>query len=83
MVVQVVQILTNLLIAAIVARSLLSWFVRDPSNPLVILLNQITEPILAPLRSVMPRMGMMDLTPMVAVVILILIQQLVTSYFAT
>ena len=79
--VRFVEILCNILIVAIVARALLSWFTNDPRNPLIAVLDQVTEPILAPLRRVMPRMGMFDFTPLVAVLILVVIQRLVASYY--
>jgi len=58
---------------AVVARSLLSWFPVDQSSPLYQLLFRVTEPIIAPLRKVMPSTGMMDLSPMAAIIILIFI----------
>jgi len=76
-----VEVLCNILIVAIVARALLSWFTNDPRNPLIAILDQVTEPILAPLRRIMPRTGMFDFTPLVAVLILIAIQTLVASYY--
>ena len=79
--VRFVEVLCNILIVAIVARALLSWFTNDPRNPLIAALDQVTEPILAPLRRVLPRMGMFDLTPLVAVIILVVIQSLVASYY--
>lgn len=48
----------------------MSWFPIDPYNPLAQLLMQITEPILAPLRQIIPRIGMIDLTPMAAIILL-------------
>ena len=60
----------QLLGLAIFFRAILSWFVRDPYNPIVRVLNSITEPILQPLRQIVPRMGMMDLTPLVAIIVL-------------
>ena len=62
--------LLNLLAIAILVRALMSWFVRDPYNPIVRILDTITEPILQPLRQIMPRMGMMDFTPLVAIILL-------------
>ena len=62
---------------AIFLRAILSWFVRDPRNPLVELLDQITEPILAPLRRVVPRVGMVDITPLVAIILLQFLAQAV------
>ena len=79
--VRFVEVLCNILIVAIVARALLSWFINDPRNPLIAALDQVTEPILAPLRRVMPRTGMFDFTPLVAVLILVAIQTLVASYY--
>lgn len=77
MVAEVVVILTWVLSIAIFARAVLSWFSVDPSNPLVDILVQITEPILAPIRSIMPRTGFIDLTPMVAIILLNVIGQIV------
>ena len=59
-----------MLTAAIFIRVLLSWFPIDPRNPLVTLLYDITEPILEPLRRVVPRMGMFDLSPLVALLLI-------------
>ncbi len=42
---------------------------------------EISEPILAPIRRFMPRMGMMDLTPMVAGFLLIIILRAAMSIF--
>ena len=65
-----VQILCNILTFAIFVRALLSWFPISPNNPLVAIIYQITEPIMAPLRRIVPRIGMMDITPIVAIVLL-------------
>lgn len=65
-----VDLLFQILSLAIVIRALLSWFNLPPSNPIVNLLFDITEPILAPLRRVVPRIGMFDLTPIVAILLM-------------
>ena len=67
------------MILAIIARSLITWFPIDPRNPAFEFLYTVTEPILAPLRRVMPRMGMLDLTPMAAILILIVLRRFVDS----
>jgi len=63
-----------MLMAAILLRIILSWaalaFRIDPRNPLVAALHEITEPILAPLRSIIPRFGMIDFSPFVAMILL-------------
>ena len=62
--------MTQVLTALIFFRAILSWFPIDPHNPLVTLLYEITEPILAPLRNVIPRIGMMDITPLAAIILI-------------
>ena len=59
-----------MLTGAIFVRALLSWFPIDPRNPLVTLLYDVTEPILDPLRRVIPRLGMIDITPLVAIILI-------------
>jgi len=56
---------------AIIARALMTWIPNlDPLNPIVQFVIAITEPILKPIRSVMPRGMMIDFTPMIAIVLL-------------
>ena len=62
---------------AIFARIILSWFLVRRDNPGMIILYKITEPLLAPLRSIIPRVGRFDFTPLVAIVILQIIGSLV------
>jgi YggT family protein len=76
------SILFQILYLAIVGRALLSWFPVRPGNPffpLAVILNQITEPILAPLRRVIPTIGMIDITPIVALILLQIVQQVVDT----
>ncbi|GBD12517.1 hypothetical protein HRbin24_00524 [bacterium HR24] len=61
---------------AIFARAILSWFPIDPRNPVVSFLHEITEPILAPLRQVLPRIGFLDLSPLVAIILLQVVARL-------
>ena len=60
-------------------RAILSWFAMDPRNPLIEVLDQITEPILAPLRRIVPRIGMIDITPLVAILLLQVLAQAVAQ----
>jgi len=72
--------------AAILLRVILSWaalaFPIDPRNPLVAALHDVTEPILAPLRSIIPRFGMMDFSPFVAMILLEFIARAAQQYLA-
>ena len=81
--VRFVEVFTDIMIAAIFVRAILSWVVTDPRNPLITVLDQIVEPILAPLRRVVPRLGMFDITPMVAMILLIAIQRMVINFYGS
>lgn len=63
---------------AILGRVITSWINVSPSNPIVTALYQMTEPILAPIRRVLPQTGMIDLSPMVAILIIFVILQVVS-----
>jgi YggT family protein len=78
--VRVVVILCNVMAVAVVIRSLLSWFPVDPNNFLVVFLVTITEPILSPLRRIIPRLDMIDLSPMVAILLFMFISWLLQAY---
>lgn len=60
----------DLFIWAIIARAVLSWFPVSPYNPISVFLLRITEPLLAPLRRLIPRAGMLDITPLIAILVL-------------
>jgi YggT family protein len=72
-VVQVIIILCYVLIVALIIRSLMSWLPLDPHNVFVNIVHTITEPILAPLRRILPRLEMIDLSPMLAIILLYVI----------
>jgi len=74
-----INIFCQVLSLAIIARAILSWVAPNPYNQPMRFLNEITEPILAPLRRIVPRLGMIDITPMIAVVILQLMAWLVIA----
>ncbi|MBI2917071.1 MAG: YggT family protein [Chloroflexi bacterium] len=65
-----INLFAQVLTIAIFGRAILSWFPISPDNPLVVIMHQITEPILAPLRRVIPRLGMIDITPFIAILLL-------------
>lgn len=67
------KLLCEVLTIAIFLRAILSWFSLSPTNLFVRILHQITEPILSPLRRIIPRAGMLDLSPLVAIILLQLI----------
>jgi len=76
----IINLVFGFLTLAIIARALLSWFNMDPRSPIVATLNQITEPILDPIRRIMPRIGMFDLSPIVAILLLTFVSQTLQAW---
>ncbi|MBD48478.1 MAG: hypothetical protein CL891_05250 [Dehalococcoidia bacterium] len=69
------QLFFTFLQLAIFARVIVSWISPgNSSNPIITIIYQVTEPLLSPLRKVIPRVGMFDFTPMIAIIVLALIQ---------
>jgi len=76
----IIYYLCQVLAFIIFLRAILSWFAISPYSPIIVFLDRITEPILAPLRRVVPRIGMIDITPMVAILLLVIIASLIGAY---
>ena len=77
-----VKLLSTVLYIALLGRVLLSWFHVGPSSPfypVIAILYQVTEPILAPIRRLLPRFGMMDFSPIVAFILLGVVRNIVIS----
>ena len=76
LIIYLVDLVFTFFTLAIIARALMSWFPQDPfrPNPLVVWLNRITDPILDPIHRVIPPIGMLDITPIVALVLLQILQ---------
>ena len=64
------------LMTLIVVASLMSWFRPDPRNPLVRLLHGIVDPVLHPMRAILPPVGGFDFSPVVAILILSFLRSL-------
>lgn len=78
--IQFVSILFQVLTFAIFGRAILSWFRVGPDNPIGLILYEITEPILAPLRRFIPPLGgMIDMTPFIALILLQILRELIVS----
>ncbi len=72
---RVLDILLNLYMWLIVIRAIASWFSPDPYNPIYQFLIRITEPVLGYIRRFIPfRMGMVDIAPLVAILVIIFLQ---------
>ena len=82
----IINSIFTLFTLAIFARVILSFVLPLSGarpNPMLLiayqLVNQITEPVLGPIRRVLPNFGAFDFSPMVALVVLWLIREVVVS----
>ncbi len=72
----------QILMLAIFAQVVISWVVvLGIRSPLILSLYRavttVNEPIMRPLRKVIPNFGMIDITPMVAIIVLVIIQEVI------
>lgn len=71
----------DLLAWLIVIRALLSWFIRDPRNPLVAIIHMLTEPILSPIRKLLFKLNLggnaLDFSPLMAILLLQIARNLI------
>ena len=72
----IIRILSDLLTIIILLRVILSWYSPGKTNKLVIILHRVTEPFLVPLRRIIPRVGIFDFAPLVAIILIQLIRYL-------
>ena len=54
----------------IIARVIISWFANQSRHPLIPLIHQLTEPVLKPINRLLPTMGGVDLSPLIALIAL-------------
>ncbi|GAA3926928.1 YggT family protein [Litoribacillus peritrichatus] len=62
----IIQTVLNIYLFSIIIIVILSWVAPQSYNPAVLMLNQLTGPLLSKIRKVMPDMGMLDLSPLIA-----------------
>ena len=67
----------------LVIRIILSWFPVDPYNSVVTTLYQITDPLLAPFRKIPLRIGMIDLSPILAFLALAFLDHFVVGILSS
>lgn len=91
MFIQIAYILLQAAWWVIIIQAIVSWLmafnVLSPSNDLVRniwqTLEQLTEPLYRPFRKIIPPLGALDLTPMVVLIIIVILQGPVLGYLAT
>jgi YggT family protein len=63
----------------IIAAALISWVSPDPRNPIVMFLRQVTEPVLSPVRRLLPpwKTGGLDFSPVIVLIAIQFVERVV------
>ncbi|MDO6559255.1 YggT family protein [Paraglaciecola chathamensis] len=76
----VVKEALSLMMWVLIIRAIMSW-VSQGYNPMDMVLGQLTEPLLAPIRRRLPSLGGLDLSVMVVILVIIFLQKLLGDVF--
>ena len=79
---KIADMLLTLYMYMIVGSALLSWVNPDPYNPIVRFLHRATDPVLDRIRSRMPNMGGIDLSPLAVILAIYFLQNFVVRSIA-
>ena len=72
---QLIDLLAQLLILLVFVSVILSWFM-SPYHPVRMAIDRIIEPMLAPIRRVVPSAGMFDFSPLILMILIELIDRI-------
>lgn len=70
----IVGLVINIYLYVLIGSIIISWVAAGSRHPAVLLTYQITEPVMAPVRSVIPAMGGLDFSPIVIFIVINLLQ---------
>jgi YggT family protein len=73
---ELLSLIINIFLFAILIGVIISWINPGSYNPAVSLIHSLTEPLLAPVRRRMPDIGGLDLSPMVVMIGLVVLEML-------
>lgn len=79
---ELLSLLLNVFIGAILIQVILSWVTPGTYNPLIGLVHRVAEPLLGPARRIIPPISGIDLSPLVALVVLQLLKILLIAPLA-
>ena len=78
---ETIILLLDIFLFSILILAIMSWINPDPYHPAAALLNSLTRPVIRPLRQRIPPIGGIDITPMIAIIIIIFLKQTLRYFF--
>jgi YggT family protein len=82
MIANIINVAANILIFLVIADSLVSFFL-SPYHPVREALDRIVNPILAPIRRIVPLMGMMDLSPLILIILVEILAKILIVFLSS
>ena len=77
-IITIIDIVSRLLVLLVFVSVILSYFM-DPYHPIRRGVDNIVEPMLSPIRRVVPLVGMLDFSPLVLILLIQLLKSLIVS----
>ncbi|PID85943.1 MAG: hypothetical protein CSB13_05415 [Chloroflexi bacterium] len=81
--IQIFNLIYNIIFILLLVRAVLSWVRPDPYHevwgPILRVVHQLTEPMLAPIRRLLPQTGMVDWSPLVLLIGLMVLRSIIYS----
>jgi len=74
-----VNLAFQLLIYLVIGRCILSFIKHNPYQPIIKFIYDITEPVMAPFRKIIPNAGGIDFSPILVILALSLAQKLIND----
>ncbi len=75
----VLNIVLTIAMVVVIARAILSWVSPDPHNPIVRIINQLSEPMLFPVRRRIPYLGGIDFSPIIVLLVIFFLDEFVVN----
>ena len=80
--VRIINILSQFIVLVVIAKVILSYFM-DPYHPIRRTLDNLVEPMLAPIRRVVPLIGMFDFSPLILLILVQILSSVIIRFLLT
>jgi YggT family protein len=80
--IQLINILSQFIVLVVIVKVILSYFM-DPYHPVRRTLDNLVEPMLAPIRRVVPLIGMFDFSPLILIILVQILSSVLVRFLFT
>ena len=77
-----IRSIAQLLILLVIISVILSYFM-EPYHPIRRSIDSVVEPLLAPIRRIVPLIGVLDLSPLILIIVIQLLSNIIVSFLLT